>query len=647
MERDTANDPKLSVAEGPLVVLRRLRLPPRYHSVSASRGSSTQTTCQARPGSLDPLGSEHQRPSDVEAQSSIHGGEKPFVGSEDGQSNSTWKCGDCGKGFRFPSLLEIHRRSHTGERPFICSVCGKGYVSSSAMVTHQRVHTRQKPYTCPVCKMWFPAMYLLKAHRPAGQVAHNMVKSIWSLVFCAIHVVETHSRVIQFTEKSMKKSEECAAKWVEVEKCLESKVAAQLLQRKEYSQVMGLAQHCEETGAGRGQQCIPGYHADCYRHFCNITTINRAIARSQRNKVQSTDAEKPEAGESPQEAVPDGEADEPASKRLLRNVTSDGQQAATVQHPDHRHVLPVHCIICKSSKYIIKKATGKRRVEKLVRCETKQGGPLMTAATMKKDEALLLLIRDRDLVAIEVRYHKSCYLRYTKVVTNFVKMSEQDDEQQVYEKSYSSFCKRVIEERIIRGKEILRLAKLNKLFIVEVREVEGLDASSHKTGCLKARLKRSHPVLCFTRPFRPAESEIVFVESFAVEELVEGVVQVNSTEAGESNETVGESQQGGSSSHHLRDVFHAAQIVQNSIANSTNPIRCPPTSEDTTLHKAEEVVPDELYNILAWTSGASNEPKESGKVKVPDEMHHRLLSIAQDIMRLRAEGRILLPKHTP
>ena len=41
------------------------------------------------------------------------------------------------------------------------------------------------------------------------------------------------------------------------------------------------------------------------------------------------------------------------------------------------------------------------------------------------------------------------------------------------------------------------LTKLNRLFIKEVRGVEGLDASSFKTYRLKARLKSSHPAICF------------------------------------------------------------------------------------------------------------------------------------------------------
>ncbi|XP_060677382.1 zinc finger protein 239-like [Hemiscyllium ocellatum] len=52
-----------------------------------------------------------------------------------------WKCGDCGKGFRVPSALEIHRCSHTGERPFSCPVCSNTFINFYSPQRHQRVHT--------------------------------------------------------------------------------------------------------------------------------------------------------------------------------------------------------------------------------------------------------------------------------------------------------------------------------------------------------------------------------------------------------------------------------------------------------------------------------------------------------------------------
>ena len=48
--------------------------------------------------------------------------------------------------------------------------------------------------------------------------------------FCFMHVINTHSKVIPFSEKSIKKFQECAAKWIDVEGSPESKVAVKALQ---------------------------------------------------------------------------------------------------------------------------------------------------------------------------------------------------------------------------------------------------------------------------------------------------------------------------------------------------------------------------------------------------------------------------------
>ena len=105
--------------------------------------------------------------------------------------------------------------------------------------------------------------------------------------------------------------------------------------------------------------------------------------------------------------------DEPPTKRLLRSVTFSSQQVQPL--PGRHHVLPVQCLICRSTKYAKERATKKRKVERLVNCETSQGGKLVKAAKIRHDERLLLDIEGRDLVAIEARYHRTCYLKCTKI----------------------------------------------------------------------------------------------------------------------------------------------------------------------------------------------------------------------------------------
>ena len=53
--------------------------------------------------------------------------------------------------------------------------------------------------------------------------------------------------------------------------------------------------------------------------------------------------------------------------------------------------------------------------------ETIDAGLLRTATERKNDEWILVQIRGKDCVALEVRYHKVCCCNYTKYVTRETK----------------------------------------------------------------------------------------------------------------------------------------------------------------------------------------------------------------------------------
>lgn len=93
-------------------------------------------------------------------------------------------------------------------------------------------------------------------------------------------------------------------------------------------------------------------------------------------------------------------------------------------------------------------------------------------------------------------------------------------------------------------------------------------------------------------------------------------------------------------------LYTSALALKLAIKNAPD-MQCPwpPTGSDLTTKAAEDMVPTELFNFLAWTTGASDDPQLGAFVCVSDMVKKKLLSIAQDILYLTSSGKKQTPKH--